>query len=91
MIEMYDAGGTGSQMAPQTLEIPQNQLANGAGLARRFGALAGSAFPPPQQYSASFAPSATKAGSAMRPSVEAIRRCWKAIAFSTIRRPASVR
>jgi hypothetical protein len=42
MIEMYDAGGTGSQMAPQTLEIPQNRLANGAGLARRFGALAGS-------------------------------------------------
>jgi hypothetical protein len=83
-----------SEMAPQPVEIPQNGLGNGTGRCHPFAAAAGSGVSASRTMSlsaTSFASSASRSGSAIRPRVEAIQRCWTAIAFSAIRRPASVR
>jgi hypothetical protein len=83
-----------SQMAPQPFEIPQNGLANRKGRPYPFAAAAGSGVSASRTMSlsaTSFASSASRSGSAIWPRVEAIQRCWTAIAVSAIRRPASVR
>jgi hypothetical protein len=79
---------------PQPFEIPQNGLGNGCGLSHPFVAPVGSGVSASRTMSlsaTSFVSSASRSGSAIRPRVEAIQRCWTAIAVSAIRRPASVR
>jgi hypothetical protein len=66
-----------SEMAPQPLETPQNELANGAGLAHSFAVAAGSGAVCSRTMSRSAisrVSSASRSPSVIRPRVEAIQR-----------------